>query len=95
MIDFLREPQKSVIRIGVDVRTREIVKRALCDANDVITDKSGTFASAVFGVFQAAFPFENSPAGEVVLANLEKMALKSTCPSPNDRNRPARSTHDW
>ena len=42
----------------------EVVEGSLGDADDVVADKGGTFASAVLRVLQTAFPLQHRPAVE-------------------------------
>src|SRR6266849_1584763 len=45
----------------LDGRSGEIIERLISDANDVVCDELRAFAGAVFGILQAAFPFQDSP----------------------------------
>src|SRR5690606_30463603 len=55
---------------------REVVERALRDADDVLAHELGAFARAVLGVFQAALPLDDGPAGEVVRRELREDAVE-------------------
>ena len=69
----------------------EILEALLGHLDDVGRDQLGPLARAVLRILQAAFPFEHGPAAVAVLVSLLKMPPKSTCPSPSERKRPARS----
>ena len=71
---------------------REVVEGVRRRADHVLADERCAFARAVLGMFQRALPLEHRPAVIVVLGELEKMRLKSICPSPGERKRPGRST---
>src|SRR5678815_2426338 len=55
---------------------RKIVERAVGHANDVVANECRSFARAILGMLQAAFPFEHGPAGIVVLRELAENALE-------------------
>lgn len=48
----------------------EVVEARLRGLDDVALDEGGAFGGALFGGFDAALPFENGPAGEIVLSEL-------------------------
>ena len=85
-------PVPSIRRFAAVAPAGEVVEGLVGDADDVARDEGRAFARAVLRVLEAAFPFQHRPAVETVWASFEKMPPKSTCPSPSERKRPARST---
>src|SRR5262249_10465869 len=58
--DWLDAEHASDLRL-VGGGAGEIIERLIGDTEDVIRDESRTLAGTVFGILQAAFPFQNGP----------------------------------
>src|SRR6266480_5256505 len=54
----------------------EVVERLLGDADDVVGDELRSFAGAVFGMLETAFPLQHRPAGIIVLGELGEDRLE-------------------
>src|SRR5215468_4516751 len=57
-------------------RSGEIIECLVGDANDVVRDELRTFARAVFGILQAAFPFQDGPGAVADRCQLGKNGRK-------------------
>src|SRR3989442_730581 len=64
------DAEHAAVRRYVGAGTGEIVERLFGDADDVVGDELRSFASAILGVLEAAFPLQHRPAGIVVLGEL-------------------------
>src|SRR5215217_6298225 len=64
--------------IGCSIRAgaREVIERMLGDANDVLLNELRAFGRALFGMLDAALPFEHRPARVVVLRELGEDAVE-------------------
>ena len=90
------QPKDSTITGFISATAGEVVKGSVRGANDVMVDKIYTFACPILWMLEAALPLQYRPALKAVAReNWLKMPLKSTCPSPSERNRPARSVQLW
>ena len=70
------DAQDAVKLFFVGLSAGEVVKR-FCGLLDQVTgDKWCAFGGALFGIFQAAFPFEHGPAFESVLGELAENTAK-------------------
>src|SRR5215475_1664798 len=58
----------------VDGRPGEIIECLISNANDVVCNELRAFAGAVFGILQAAFPFQDSPGAVADRCQLGKNA---------------------
>lgn len=58
--------------MGAGAGGGEIVEGGLGRLDDVALDEGGALGGALFGGFDAALPFENGPAGEIVLGEFRK-----------------------
>lgn len=58
--------------MGAGAGGGEIVEGGLGRLDDVALDERGALGGALFGGFDAALPFENGPAGEIVLGEFRK-----------------------
>ena len=71
-LKVLSEAEHFAIGSLVGAGGGEIVESCGCRLNDVARDEWGAFGGALFGAFDAAFPFEDGPTGEIVLRQLGK-----------------------
>lgn len=90
--EMLSKPKHTAVGRIVGATRCEIVKGLFRDADDMCLDELGAFARAIFRVFQRAFPLTTAQPSKSLAAIFEKIAPKSTCPSPSERKRPARFT---
>src|SRR5713226_8976154 len=72
----LFQPQHGPVKFFVFSRTGEIVECFFRYPDDMVFDKAGAFSCPVLRVFDAAFPFEDGPAFEIVGGQLAKDRLK-------------------
>ena len=70
------QPQHPAIGGVIGPGIGEIVKRLFGHPDDVGIHKRRAFAGAVFGVFQAAFPFDDGPTVEAVLREFREDAAE-------------------
>jgi hypothetical protein len=61
------EPHQFAKSGPIGATTRKVVKRPFGFADQMISNERRTLCCALFGVFQAAFPFENRPTVKPVL----------------------------
>src|SRR4051812_29074066 len=66
----LRKTQGAAIGLLIDAGGGEIVEGLLGHADDLVLDKLGTLARAIFRMLDAAFPFQHRPALVAVLRQL-------------------------
>src|SRR6266446_9630712 len=60
----------------LDRRSGEIIECLIGHANDMVCNELRAFAGAVFGILQAAFPFQDSPRVVADRRQLRKNALE-------------------
>ena len=74
----LADPQHPLNLFLIGAGGDEIVKGLFGDANEMVLYESGPLASAVLGMFEAAFPFEHCPAVVVILRHLREDGAEVT-----------------
>src|SRR5579859_5078598 len=74
------QPQNAVIGLHVALPTGEIVEGALGYIDQHAADESGSFARALYGILDAAFPFQHRPAVKAVLRQFGEDALEIDLP---------------
>jgi len=62
-----RDSKRPTVQLRIAHGSREVVKRTIRDANNVIYNKRRALPGAVLRMLEAALPFKHSPSGEVVL----------------------------
>src|SRR5213080_1706067 len=68
--------EHAAVRRHVAAGTGEIVECLFRDADDVVGDELRSFAGAVLGVLETAFPLQHRPAGIIVLGELREDRLE-------------------
>src|SRR5438093_7331219 len=68
--------EHAAVRRHVAAGTGEIVECFFRDADDVVGDELRSFAGAVLGVLETAFPLQHRPAGIIVLGELREDRLE-------------------
>src|SRR4051794_22650640 len=63
----LRQPECATVGFLIDAGGGEVVEGLLGHMDDLIADECGAFAGAIFGMLDAAFPFQHRPALVAVL----------------------------
>ena len=92
---LLAETEEPLHLGGIRPAAGEIVESLVGHPDQVAVDERRAFRSALLGMFEAAFPFQYRPAGIIMGRKPREHARKSTCPSPSERNRPARLSQGW
>src|SRR5699024_11936923 len=74
------QSQNFFIKIFIRFPAGKIIESLFGYPDDMISDEPGSFAGSVFGMFHAAFPFQNSPTVVIILGKLTENSFKVHLP---------------